>query len=91
MQVQYNDSGEWVVDTTVVNDSLQVINSSEQLPLDQFFNGEVNTNNLSYGNGMYCVYAAFRDQEDNVLQSFFSFLKSCLNMFFTSPKNPEIE
>jgi len=69
MQVQYNDSGEWVVDTTVVNDSLQVINSSEQLPLDQFFNGEVNTNDLSYGNGMYRIYAALRDPDGNILQN----------------------
>ena len=69
MQVQYNDSGEWVVDTTVVNDSLKVINSSEQLALDQFFNGEVNTDDLSYGDGMYRVYVAFRDPYGNVLQN----------------------
>ena len=38
-----------------------------QLGLDTVFNGLVNTNDLSHGNGAYCVYAAFRDPEGDVL------------------------
>jgi len=47
---------------------LKTINSSgPPLALDQFFNGEVDTNDLSYGNGTYRVYAAFRDPYGNIL------------------------
>jgi hypothetical protein len=59
---------EWVLDVEVVNQSTrQFINIGEQLGLDQFFNGEVNTEELTHGTGMYRVYATFRDPEGNIL------------------------
>ncbi|MFH1100739.1 MAG: hypothetical protein V1726_01720, partial [Methanobacteriota archaeon] len=66
IQVQfYNETlEEWVVANDTVNETTQRrINVSEQLALDQFFNGKVNTSDLldEYGPGWYRVYAAFRD------------------------------
>jgi len=72
MQVQYyNETSEnWILDIEVVNQSItQRINVSEQLGLDKFFNGEVQTNDLTYGDGTYRVYTAFRDPEGNILRT----------------------
>ena len=72
MHVQFwNETiGEWVVDDDTVNETTpRVINSSDQLALDTIFNVcLVNTNDLSYGNGTYRVYAAFRDPDGNILK-----------------------
>ena len=72
MQVQYYNCSlqSWVVDHTVIEDTTsRMINNSEQLGLDILFNGLVNTWNLSYGNGTYRVYTAFKDINGYVLQS----------------------
>jgi hypothetical protein len=69
IQVQYNDSGNWTIDNDTVNETTpRTINSSQQLALDLIFNGIVNTNNLTHGNGTYRVYAAFTDPIGNILQ-----------------------
>jgi phage-related protein len=69
IQVQYNNSGNWTVDNDTVNETTpRTINSSDQLALDKIFNGLVNTNDLTHGNGTYRVYAAFRDDDGNILQ-----------------------
>jgi len=69
IQVQYNDSGNWTVDNDTVNETTpRTINSSSQLGLDTIFNGLVNTDDLTNGNGTYRVYTAFRDPEGNILQ-----------------------
>jgi len=70
MQIHfYNTSTtSWVVDLDVINEtSPRIINISQQLGLDTIFNGLVNTNDLSYGDGTYRVYAAFRDPDGDVL------------------------
>jgi len=70
MQVQYYNEtiDDWVVDSDAVNETTaRIINASEQLGLDLIFNGLVNTDNLSHGDGMYRVYACFRDPEGSVL------------------------
>jgi hypothetical protein len=47
IQVQYYDSGDWVVDNATINETtLRRINSSEQLALDLIFNGLVSTDDL---------------------------------------------
>ena len=60
---------QWIVaDDTVNETSPRIINSSEQFGLDTVFNGLLNTQNLSsFGNGIYRIYAAFRDPEGNIL------------------------
>jgi hypothetical protein len=69
MQVQYNNSGNWTVNNDTVNETTpRTINISDQLALDTIFNGLVNTNDLTNGNGTYRVYAAFRDDDGNILQ-----------------------
>jgi len=74
IQVQYEDLAapegeEWVVDNDTVNETTpRTINISEQLALDTIFNGLVNTNDLTNGDGTYRVYAAFRDEDGNILQ-----------------------
>lgn len=70
MQVQFwNETlGDWVVDDDTVNETTsRTINVGEELALDTIFNGNVNTNDLTNGDGTYRVYAAFRDPEGNVL------------------------
>ncbi len=68
IQVQYNNSGVWIVDNDTINETTpRTIIHGDQLPLDQIFNGLVNTNDLQNGNGTYRVYAAFRDPAGNVL------------------------
>ncbi len=69
IQVQYNNSGNWTVDNDTVNETTpRTINSSEQLALDTIFNGLINTNDLTHGNGTYRIYATFRDDDGNILQ-----------------------
>jgi PKD repeat protein len=70
IQIQFNDSGIWVFDSDVVNESYaRTVAVGAQLGLDEIFNvKEVNTNFLTYGGGTYRVYAAFRDPEGNILQ-----------------------
>jgi hypothetical protein len=70
IQVQYYNetSSSWVVaDDTVNETTSRTINSSGQLALDTIFNGLVNTDDLTYGDGLYRVYAAFRDPDGDVL------------------------
>ena len=68
IQVQFNNSGEWVLDDDTVNETtMRTIPVGGQLGLDTFFNGKVNTNDLSHGSGTYRVYAAFRDPDGDVL------------------------
>jgi hypothetical protein len=68
IQVQFNNSGEWVLDTEVVNEtSTSTVAIDGQLSLDTFFNGKVNTNDLSHGSGTYRIYAAFRNPDGDVL------------------------
>jgi len=67
----YNETSEdWVVVDDIINETTpRTINSSEQFGLDTVFNGLVNTQNLSsFGNGTYCIYAAFRDPEGSILK-----------------------
>jgi hypothetical protein len=69
IQVQFNNSGVWVLDDDTVNEtSTRTIAVEGQLGLDEIFNlEEVNTDSLSHGNGTYRVYAAFRDAYGDVL------------------------
>ncbi len=68
IQVQYNDSGDWIVDDDTINETTpRTINSSDQLALDLIFNGEVSTSDLTNGDGQYRVYAAFRDPDGEPL------------------------
>jgi hypothetical protein len=68
MQVQYLEGEEWKVDHNTVDEtSPRVINVGNQLALDTIFNGLVNTNDLTFGDGLYRVYAAFRDPDGDVL------------------------
>jgi len=68
IQVQYNNSGTWVVDNDTINETTpRTINVGEQLALDLIFNGEVSTNDLSNGDGTYRVYATFRDPDGDAL------------------------
>jgi PKD repeat protein len=70
IQVQYYNYTfkEWVVDNDTVNETTpRTITSGSQLALDTIFNGLVKTSDLSYGHGIYRVYAAFRDPFGNIL------------------------
>ncbi|MFH1101116.1 MAG: hypothetical protein V1726_03665, partial [Methanobacteriota archaeon] len=71
VQVQfYNESLEdWVVADDTVNETVpRRINVSSQFGLDTVFNGSVNTDDLvSFGSGLYRVYAMFRDPVGNML------------------------
>ena len=71
MKVEYyNISAVWASDYVAVDDTTpRTVNSSEQLALDLIFNGLVNTNDLTHGDGTYRVYAAFRDPDGNILQT----------------------
>ena len=51
----------------VSDNTLRIINASEELGLDTIFNGLVNTNDLSFGNGTYRVYAEFLDPNGDAL------------------------
>jgi len=68
MQVQYLDGEEWKVDHNTVDETLpRTILVGNQLALDTIFNGLVNTNDLTFGDGLYRVYVAFRDPSGDVL------------------------
>ena len=68
MQIQYYDSGDWVLDYEVINESsTRTIAIGGQLGLDTIFNDLISTDDLSNGNGLYHVYAAFRDPNGNIL------------------------
>jgi hypothetical protein len=76
IQVQYYNasSEEWVVDNDTVNESSPRIVygntgpvGQNVLALDTIFNGLVKTSDLTHGDGLYRVYAAFRDPNGNVL------------------------
>ena len=74
IQVQYNDSGSWVLDTDTVDEMPPVwpprlIKISEQLSLDTVFNGKVRASDLQHGEGMYRVYTTFRDPAGNILKT----------------------
>jgi hypothetical protein len=70
IQVQYNNSGTWVVDNEPVNEtSPQTIDVGGQLALDRFFNGRIRASDLTHGAGMYRVYTAFRDPTGAVLKT----------------------
>jgi hypothetical protein len=60
----------WSIENDVVNEtSPRTINSSSQLPLDLIFNGLIRASELTHGEGLYRVYAAFRDPEGNILRT----------------------
>ena len=64
----YNEtSGNWTYDFTVIDGNLITVNSSEEFGIDTVFNGLLNTDYLSYGNGTYRVYAALYDPYGDVL------------------------
>jgi hypothetical protein len=70
IQVQYyNDTlYEWFVDNDTINETTtRTINSGCQLGLDTIFNGLVDTDDLTFGDGTYRVYASFRDPDGDVL------------------------
>jgi len=69
MQVQYyNATQGWVVDNDTINETNpRTIAAGDQLALDIIFNGNITTSDLVNGDGTYRVYAAFRDEEGDVL------------------------
>jgi len=69
MQVQYyNATQGWVVDNDTINETNpRTVAAGDQLALDLIFNGNVTTSDLVNGDGTYRVYAAFRDEEGDVL------------------------
>jgi len=70
IQVEFNDSGSWVLDREVINETTpQEITSGDQLGLDKVFNGLLCASDLSYGPGEYRVYTAFRDPDYNILRT----------------------
>jgi hypothetical protein len=70
IQVQFNQSGQWILDNDTVNEtSPRTINSSSQLGLDTIFNGLIRASNLQHGTGTYRVYAEFRDSTGNILKT----------------------
>jgi len=67
IQVQYHGNG-WVVDNDTINETTpRTITVGHQLGLDIVFNGLIKRNNLKHGNGIYRIYAAFRDPNGNIL------------------------
>ncbi|VVB59908.1 Uncharacterised protein [uncultured archaeon] len=68
IQLQYYNTSQtaWVVDFDAICD-FRVINTSETLGLDTVFNNLVNSDDLSYGNGLYRVYAALVSPDGEVL------------------------
>jgi len=78
IQIHYdNNSGgggqqlepDWILENDTVNETTpRTINSGSQLALDTIFNGLVNTNDLTNDDGTYRVYAAFRDEDGDILQ-----------------------
>ncbi len=78
IQIQFYNttSSTWVVANDTINETTtRTIHWDDPygdqqpiLALDTIFNGLVNTNDLTYGNGTYRVYAAFRDPDGNILK-----------------------
>jgi PKD repeat protein len=65
----YNETSEnWEIDLSYGEPEARIINSSEELGIDMIFNGNLNTSDLSFGNGTYRIYVAFMDDEYNVLK-----------------------
>ena len=68
MQVEFLNGSNWTLDQVVIDDmSPRTINSSSELGLDTLFNGLICTGDLGFGDGVYRVYAAFRDPDGEVL------------------------
>jgi hypothetical protein len=72
MQVQYyNESlGAWVLANDTINETTpRTITAGQALALDTILNGKAKTSDLVslYGNGTYRLYAAFRNQNGDVL------------------------
>jgi hypothetical protein len=71
MQIEfYNTTNStWLIEQVVVNETTpRTINASDVLALDTIFNPyNVSTSSFTNGNGIYRVYAAFRDPNGNVL------------------------
>ncbi len=70
IQVEFQDprTGQWMLDTKAVDEQTpRLIQSGGLLALDSIFHGLVKTDDLRHGNGQYRVYAAFCDQQGNVL------------------------
>ena len=64
----YNEtSSNWTEDFTVLDGDIITVNSSTEFGIDTVFNGLVNTDDLSFGNGTYRVYVAFKDPYGNIL------------------------
>jgi PKD repeat protein len=78
IQIQFYNttSSTWVVANDTINETTtRTIHWDDPygdqqpiLALDTIFNGLVNTNDLTYGNGTYRIYAAFRDPDGNILK-----------------------
>lgn len=65
----YNVSSEiWEIDLSYDHPEPTIINSSEEFGLDTIFNGNLNSSDLSRGNGSYRVFVSFKDDEGNVLK-----------------------
>ena len=67
MEYYKETSGNWTYDFTVIDGNLITVNSSEEFGIETVFNGLLNTDYLSYGNGTYRVYAALYDPYGDVL------------------------
>jgi hypothetical protein len=71
IQIQYNNSGTWVVVNDTINETTKrTISAGNTLALDTIFNGQVDAETASsvYGNGNYRIYAALRDPDGVVLE-----------------------
>ncbi len=70
IQVQYYDSGVWVLDNTTVDEPFpRTIDINSQLALDRIFNGRIRSSDLKHGVGTYRVYTAFRDPTGTILKT----------------------
>jgi parallel beta-helix repeat protein len=69
MKTQFWNGSAWLDDDVVVNDTTpRVLKPTDFLKLDTIWNpNNYTTNNLSFGNGVYRVYAACLDNASNVL------------------------
>jgi hypothetical protein len=68
IQIQYYNESSWYVANDVIDEtSPRTITAGNQLALDTVFNGLMNTTDIPFGNGLYRVYAAFRDSKGNPL------------------------
>jgi hypothetical protein len=72
MRTQFYDSGSWVDEDTVINDSasgtLRTVNVSDLEKLDLIWNPNLyNSSNLSSGDGLYRVYVELLGGDSNVL------------------------